>query len=222
MKTSFSVWQLRLIVAAYFLVSPHGIHAQYLREYIHMGGRVVAVENSSCPTITGTASFDTSSHTGTLTVTAPAGCAWSVSSDQSWLTITSGASGSGNGTITFSLSANTTGLERVAYLSGLGPPFPITQYTALRFMPVTPCRVADTRGATGTFGGPQMAGQTSRDFPIPAGSCGIPSSAEAYAVNISVVPPGTLGYLTAWPSGQPRPARPYSRSHRFYSIEPTI
>ncbi len=80
---------------------------------------------------------------------------------------------------------------------------PVT--TALRFVPVTPCRVADTRNATGTFGAPSIAGQTSRDFPIPNSACGIPSTAAAYSLNVAVVPAGTLGYLTLWPTGQPQP-----------------
>ena len=75
----------------------------------------------------------------------------------------------------------------------------------LRFVPVTPCRVADTRQAAGPFGGPSIAGGASRSFTIPNGACSIPSSAQAYSLNVAVVPPGPLGYLTLWPSGQPQP-----------------
>ena len=51
--------------------------------------------------------------------------------------------------------------------------------TALQFVPVTPCRVVDTRGANGTFGGPPIAGNSSRAFPLTEGDnqCGIPASA---------------------------------------------
>jgi len=71
--------------------------------------------------------------------------------------------------------------------------------------PATPCRVADTRGPTGQFGGPSMfAGQT-RDFPIPSSTCAIPSTASAYSLNVTVVPGGYLGYLTTWPTGQAQP-----------------
>src|SRR5689334_10606767 len=34
----------------------------------------------------------------------------------------------------------------------------------LRFVPSTPCRIADTRNAAGPFGGPKMAGGTTRSF----------------------------------------------------------
>lgn len=75
----------------------------------------------------------------------------------------------------------------------------------LQFYPVTPCRVADTRYPTGSFGGPAITGGTSRSFPISSSSCGVPSGAAAYALNVTVAPRGSLGYLTAWPSGQPQP-----------------
>ncbi len=73
------------------------------------------------------------------------------------------------------------------------------------FYPETPCRVADTRGATGQFGGPTMQANDSRDFPIPLSSCSVPAAAMAYSLNATVVPAGYLGYLTTWPTGQPRP-----------------
>jgi hypothetical protein len=76
----------------------------------------------------------------------------------------------------------------------------------LRFVPITPCRVADTRDPAGPFGGPAMAGGTSRDFTIPASACGVPASAQAYSLNVTVVPLGMLGYLTIWPTGPERPA----------------
>ena len=81
--------------------------------------------------------------------------------------------------------------------------------SGLHFYPVTPCRVADTRvaaGFSGVFGPPAMPGGSQRSFPLPASSCGIPSSAVAYSLNFTVVPGGvSLGNLTTWPTGQPMP-----------------
>jgi sugar lactone lactonase YvrE len=76
---------------------------------------------------------------------------------------------------------------------------------ALNFYPVTPCRVADTRNAFGPFGGPEMAAGTTRSFAIPASSCNVPSTAAAYSVNVTVVPDGALGYLSAWQTGATQP-----------------
>src|SRR5271167_3761059 len=47
----------------------------------------------------------------------------------------------------------------------------------LQFVPVSPCRVVDTRGPNGPFGGPPIQGGTSRSFPLPQGACDIPPSA---------------------------------------------
>ena len=72
----------------------------------------------------------------------------------------------------------------------------------LTFYPVVPCRVADTRESDG---GPILAAGTTRSFTIPESGCGIPSSAAAYSLNITVVPDGPLSYLSAWPTGSPQP-----------------
>ena len=81
-----------------------------------------------------------------------------------------------------------------------------TTYTSgSLFVPVTPCRVSDTRLTTGTFGGPYMTGGSTRTIPIPSGNCGIPSSATAYSLNVTVIPHSTLQYLTIWPAGQAQP-----------------
>jgi hypothetical protein len=77
--------------------------------------------------------------------------------------------------------------------------------SSLQFYPLAPCRVLDTRNPNGTFGGPALTGGTSRSFPIPSSPCEAPSTAAAYSLNVTVVPHGPLGYLTAWPTGQPQP-----------------
>ena len=79
---------------------------------------------------------------------------------------------------------------------------------SLKFYPVTPCRVADTRssqGFTGAFGPPSLAAYSSRNFPVQSSTCGIPASAQAYALNMTVVPQGPLSFLSSWPAGQVYP-----------------
>lgn len=78
----------------------------------------------------------------------------------------------------------------------------------LPFVPVAPCRVMDTRateGKSGAFGPPTPAGGSKRTVPIPQSACNIPATAQAYSFNVTVVPQGSLGYLTIWPAGQPQP-----------------
>ena len=65
--------------------------------------------------------------TGTFTVTAANGCAWTaVPTTPQWITITSGASGNGNGTVAFSAAANS-GARRSGTIVVAGETFTITQ-----------------------------------------------------------------------------------------------
>ncbi|MCX7634524.1 MAG: BACON domain-containing protein, partial [Syntrophales bacterium] len=64
---------------------------------------------------------------GTLTVTAPDGCAWTaVSNNTSWLQVTAGASGSGNGTVNYTVAANA-GAARVGSVTVAGQTVAILQ-----------------------------------------------------------------------------------------------
>ena len=86
--------------------------------------------------------------------------------------------------------------------------------STLAFYPLTPCRVLDTRNPNGPLGGPHLQGGQQRDFPVQESQCGIPSSAQAYSLNLTVVPypPGSgnqLGYLEVWPTDQ-KPPNPVS------------
>ena len=65
--------------------------------------------------------------------------------------------------------------------------------------------MADTRNATGPLGGPSLTANDTRAFPVQSSACGIPSTAKAYSLNVTAVPHGSLGFLTAWPSGQAQP-----------------
>jgi hypothetical protein len=93
---------------------------------------------------------------------------------------------------------------------------------ALQFVPITPCRIADTRNSTGPFGGPELGGGTTREFDIPQSACSIPASATAYSLNVTVVPNGFLGYLTAWPTGQPQPSTSTLNSDGRYKANAAI
>ena len=101
-------------------------------------------------------------------------------------------------------TANLSG-NSVSVIGNADPP-PPPPPTGLQFVPATPCRVVDTRKANGEFGGPAIGGGAFRDFAVPDNlSCGIPTTAAAYSLNVAVVPHGGLGYLTVWPTGQGQP-----------------
>jgi hypothetical protein len=93
----------------------------------------------------------------------------------------------------------------IAILSMMGLSSVLWGQSPLNFVSIQPCRLVDTRNAVGTFGGPSLPPNTVRSFPILSASCGIPANAAAYSLNVTVVPPGFLGYLTVWPTGGPQP-----------------
>jgi hypothetical protein len=68
------------------------------------------------------------------------------------------------------------------------------------FFSVPPCRIVDTRGSTGTFGGPALVAGADRVFPL-AGQCGIPATAQAVAVNLTVTQATAQGNLRLYPAG---------------------
>jgi hypothetical protein len=62
-----------------------------------------------------------------------------------------------------------------------------------------PCRVLDTRGTTGPF-------QGERTIPVTSGNnCMVPSTAQAYVTNATVLPSQSLGFLTLWQDGAAQP-----------------
>jgi hypothetical protein len=66
-----------------------------------------------------------------------------------------------------------------------------------RFFTVNPCRILDTR-LPGQ--GPAIASGTGRGVPF-VGSCGIPATARAVAINATVTDATTSGYVAIFPSG---------------------
>ncbi|HKR59518.1 MAG TPA: M36 family metallopeptidase [Pyrinomonadaceae bacterium] len=65
--------------------------------------------------------------TGSVTVTAGTGCAWTAVSNAGFITITSGSSGSGNGTVNYSVAANTGTGSRNGTMTIAGLTFTVTQ-----------------------------------------------------------------------------------------------
>ena len=111
--------------------------------------------------------------------------------------------------LVFDSSGNLYGTTVNGGVKNLGTVFGIRP-TNLQFVPVTSCRLVDTRLKNG--GGGPIQGGTFDTFNLPQAakqSKGCPmldlSSAAAYSLNVTVVPQGPLGYLTIWPAGQNQP-----------------
>lgn len=73
-----------------------------------------------------------------------------------------------------------------------------TPAEASDFHTITPCRLLDTRNATGTYGGPVFGPSVQRTFTV-TGRCGIPAGATAVAANVTVFQPTALGNLSVFP-----------------------
>ena len=109
-----------------------------------------------------------------------------------------------------------------------GPAPASTEPVFLTFVAITPCRLVDTRGtSTGfdggitPFNGPALAATTTTTFAVQSSAeatggtantgpaaCGvIPSIAEAYSFNVTVMPQagGVAHYVTLWATGSLKP-----------------
>jgi hypothetical protein len=85
--------------------------------------------------------------TDTVSVTASEGCSWTASTTATWITITSGTSGTGNGAVTFSIAQNTGSASRTGTIAIAGRLFSISQAGACAY---TLSPAATSVGAAGT------------------------------------------------------------------------
>ena len=82
-------------------------------------------------------SFAASGGTGSVSVMAGGGCNWIATSNDSWITITSGNSGSGNGTVNYSVSENTGTTPRAGTMTIAGQTFTVSQAGSI--LPAVTC-----------------------------------------------------------------------------------
>ena len=92
------------------------------------GAQVTVTQGSGCsisiaPTA---ANVPSAGGSGSVAVTTADGCPWTASSNASWLTVTSGANGSGSGTVQYAAAA-TSSVARSAVLTIGGQTFTVTQ-----------------------------------------------------------------------------------------------
>ncbi len=83
-----------------------------------------ACNYSICPA---NRSHGAGAETGSITVAAGSGCAWTATPSAGWIATTSGGSGSGNGTVSYSLNANASTAARIGTIAVAGKVFAITQ-----------------------------------------------------------------------------------------------
>jgi M6 family metalloprotease-like protein/uncharacterized repeat protein (TIGR01451 family) len=72
------------------------------------------------------------------------------------------------------------------------------------FFALAPCRLVDTRNPAGPRGGPGLYGGGIRTFRL-VGACGVPTTARALAINLTVTGATAPGHVTLFPGGSPCP-----------------
>ena len=121
------------VVESMTAVSNNGVTTLFA--FTHGRGAFKVTIPTSCATVSpATQAFFSPGNTGNVTVTknlsATAPCDWNAVSNSPFITIDSGASGSNNGTVNFTVAPNTTGAARVGTLTVAGRNVTITQDAA--------------------------------------------------------------------------------------------
>jgi len=122
---------------------------------ISIAGKTFTVTQpaTSCAFITPRSqAFAAAGGSGVVTVTASAGCSWTASSGAAWVVISSGAAGTGSGTVSYNVAANTGSLARSATMTIAGKSFTVTEASGTCMFAVTPSLItAPPAGTSGTI-----------------------------------------------------------------------
>jgi hypothetical protein len=102
-------------------------------------------------------SFDSKGGTGSVNVSSASGCNWTAASSTDWITITSGSSGSGNGTVNFTVASNVSTSQRAGTMTIAKQTFTVTQAGAPACpTPGTLSNPSPSNGATGVTSNPTL------------------------------------------------------------------
>ncbi len=96
-----------------------------------IAGKTFTITQTGCgfSLATSTQSFISSGGTGSIKVSTISGCAWTATSNASWLTITAGANGSGDGEVKYSVATDPANGSRTGTLTIAGQLFTVLQGT---------------------------------------------------------------------------------------------
>lgn len=128
-----------------------------------IAGQAVAVQEEGLGACTfeispASASYTKDAVTGSFAVTAPSHCQWSAASNAAWVGITSGSTGTGNGTVAYSVDRNrdvnartgtvTAGARTFTVNQAGDPPAPPVCEYSVTPIEFSPCMTAPTMSAT--------------------------------------------------------------------------
>lgn len=137
-------------------------------------------------------SFSEQGGSGSITVTTSSGCDWSASSNDSWMSITAGSIGTGEGTVSYQVDANADPSSRTGTLTVAGEPHTVDQSGK-------EATLGDVR-ITATRDGANWEGSVDFNITGPTGTIG----RDSVPVLLSDVPTGT--YAVEYRGGGPESA----------------
>ena len=127
------------------------------------------------------ASYGAPAGNGSFSVSSPAGCGWTASSNAGWITVATGGSGSGNGTVTYSVAANTGTSSRSGIVTVGGASHNVTQAGAEPSTPTTPPLPSPWEHRDiGAVGQPGDATASSGVFSVSGAGPGLAGIADAF------------------------------------------
>ncbi|MEP7338233.1 MAG: kelch repeat-containing protein [Acidobacteriota bacterium] len=182
-----------------------------------IAGQTFTVNQAGCAfTISPTSrNFTAAGGADTINVTATgSACTWTASSNRPWITVTSGASGTGNGTVNFSVAANPDAVERTGAIAIADQTFTVTQAAAAVINRVL--RAGQVTGAPGSTvsvpielvsqGDENAIGFSLTFAPAilsnPQASLGADATSASLNTNSSQTAQGRFGVLVSLPTGQ--------------------
>jgi len=134
--------------------------AQYSGIFGSATRRITVLPGTTCSYSLSTTnqSFGYAGGTGSIGVVASSGCAWTASTNAAWITVTSGSSGSGNGTVGYSVATNS-GSARSGTMTIAGQLFTVYQDALSCSYSISPSSASvGSAGGSGSFGVTTSAG----------------------------------------------------------------
>jgi hypothetical protein len=128
--------------------------ASLTKEYIYLDGKLIATVNQgSCTySISPTSnSVGIAGGSGTVGVACVSSCSWTANSNNSWITVTGGANGSGSGTFSYSVAANS-GQARSGTITIAGQTFTVNQASGCTYSISPTSNSVGIAGGSGTVG----------------------------------------------------------------------
>lgn len=190
----------------------NGVTYEAVVEAIGPGGRSGGIRSNTfsfggtaCSPVASplSASFPAAGGTGSSSVTAAAGCVWNASSSVAWIVVTSGAAGSGSGSVGFRVAENTSTSSRTGTLSIAGATFTVTQAGATCAYSISPASQSFTApggaGASAVTAGPGCAWTAVSHaswITVTSGASGSGPGSAGFTVAANTATTGRTGALT--------------------------